>query len=77
MSKGPYPELRHRKDRKALGFKYRDADGEMKRVSRRITIDHHGSMIPSELAALCEYLLIKFIGLNVMTDNDIDGSEVD
>ena len=50
----PYAELRYRKDRKALGFKHRDADGKLKRFSRRITLDHHGSMIPSELAALCE-----------------------
>ena len=38
---------------------------------------HHGSMIPSEVAALCEELHIKFMELNVMTDDDCDGSEVD
>ena len=73
----PYPELRYRKDRKSIGFKYHDGDGRQKRVSNRITLDHHGSIIPSELAALCEELHIKFMELNVMTDDDCDGSEVD
>ena len=73
----PYPELRYRKDRKAIGFKYHDADGKMKRDSKRITLDHHGSMIPSEVAALCEELHIKCMELYLMTDDDCDGSEVD
>ena len=38
---------------------------------------HRGSMIPSVVAALCEELHVKFMELNVMSDDDFDGSEVD
>ena len=41
-----------------------------------MTLGRHGSMIPSELAALCEELHIKLMELNAMTDHDIDGSVV-
>ena len=30
----PYPELRYRKDRKSIGFKYHDGDGRQKLVSK-------------------------------------------